>query len=70
MGCDFYLWSHMKQKVYHHCYPKTKEELKKKIIAAAGEIANSNSMHFAVDHVLDRLQFLVENNGGHIEPFY
>ena len=59
----------MKQKVYHHSNPKTKEELKK-IIAAAGEIANSNSMHFAVDHVLDRLQFLVENNGGHIEPFY
>ena len=60
----------MKQKVYHHTYPKTKEEQKKKIIAAAGEIANSNSIYFAVDHVLDRLQFLVKINGGHIEPFY
>lgn len=67
--CDYYLWSHMKQKVYCGVYPKTIEELKKRIFDAATAIANSDSMENAVLHLVDRLQCLVENNGHHIEPF-
>ena len=60
----------MKQKVYHHNYPKTKEKLNKKVIDATEEIYNSNSIHFAEAHVLDKWQCLVENNEGHIEPYF
>jgi hypothetical protein len=66
--CDYYLWSHLKDKVYHGHLPHTVEELKEKIKLSLEEIAlQTDAFQNAVFHILDRLVIVKENGGQHVE---
>lgn len=66
---DFFLWGHMKQKVYFNV-PNTREELLQKIMMVADEIrADSDMVRRATSQVATRATVCLMNQGGHFEQF-
>ena len=67
-ACDFFLWGHLKTKVYADPAPKTLEELKNKIKAEVVELNKDKEIFARVyENFLTRLQYVLSSKGGYIE---
>jgi inhibitor of nuclear factor kappa-B kinase subunit alpha len=64
---DYYLWGHLKSKVFSGHFPTNTDQLKARIISCVEEISESDSLQNSVLHLLDRLQFVLNVHGIHIE---
>ena len=68
--CDFFLWGHLKTKVYSEPYPETMEELREKIKNEIKVLNRDKDLFKRVfDNFLVRLQYVLSMKGGHIENF-
>jgi hypothetical protein len=63
--CDYFLWGYLKSLVYAS-QPRTLEALCNEITRCAATIT-PQQMQSAVDHLLFRLQIVMDNGGDHIE---
>ena len=70
-ACDFFLWGHLKTKVYADPAPKTLEELKNKIKAEVVELNKDKEIFARVyENFLTRLQYVLSSKGGYIEHIF
>jgi hypothetical protein len=65
---DYWLWGVLKARVYHNYKPTSLDELKEKIQMEIKRITKQELAN-AISHLTYRLELVIEQQGGLIEPF-